>query len=378
VNRHRAAAMVCSTAGALTLLASCTDIFHATDFTTACDQQLTAPGCLGTDADTLPDRQPLDAGDAESGDGVCVDDLATARDIAERTCANLGAYGGPLDSSGFGACMALALPAYDCRVDPARKPLGEKRAFYKCMRNAVTKDAINACINNNALPRACPVDSTVTTSECGTDSPDPPADQLAQASNRYACVGNQRAAAEPCIASGQRCYYQGTGLSRCGGIAGKSCSASGCRGSHLLQCVGGEDRGRDCALEGAGRCDTSAGVAFCVPLAPATAPGPSCDPTATPVCEGKVASACIGGVRVRVDCERLGLTCKIPITVQATTAPEALCSAKTACDEACAGDKLTYCLRGTPQTFDCTGRGFGACELSTASSLKPPRCKPRQ
>jgi hypothetical protein len=274
-----------------------------------------------------------------------------AKKRAREACVYLGASIGTLGSAAFGKCYLQALRAFDCKVDPARAPLGKKYALYKCLGAAKTKAAANTCVFGATVPRPCGLNATST--ECGENSVvAQPANPRPRETERYRCV-DVRVNGETCLLTGRRCRYNGAGVSYCGGTGEIDC-ATGCDGSNLQYCIGGNssDNGRDCALEGDGNCGVSGSTFDCRP----SDLGLGACTTGALACDGDVVEKCIGARRVRVDCGRFGYTCRLPTTGLPPATLEEYCAPPVSgtCTESCSGTTLQSCLLGGSITVDCT------------------------
>jgi hypothetical protein len=325
-------------------LLACGDLFHSTaDFESACQID---PQACGLDGATADAGAPFPA-------DFCQWDAATARALAARACAWLGACAGPLGSNAFGECLVNATLAFDCTANPNRPVLGATHAFWDHLWRASSCDGVTT-----AVEPASPRDT------CGASGfPYVSCEVGANASTRIACPegdGGTDLGREDCAALGQTCVVVGSGAV-CAGSAGSCGDAGGpfCEGTELHDCDSdaGLDLGVDCADFGAGTC---ASEEACVALGDA-----GCPPTTEVSCSGDVASGCPSGVPEQVDCSQvLGATgsCNPAADGRGWDVSRA-CSVGPCGADSCAGTVLQSCARGAPVTLDCAQVGLGGCGL---------------
>lgn len=365
--RMRVAAVLAFSGALAAALFACVDLFHSTDFETLHD----AGGDAGDVAapDAAPDGpKPLV--------DFCQWSPAEARANATRACAWLGACGGPLRESVLGSCMVHALYAYDCSFNPVMRPNGATRALWSCLIDVKSCAEVDACIYGGAPPTCAAVASGSFT-KC---APAAAGEVLVECGNREA--GPPRGV-EPCAFTGRACATIDDSTSFCAGTAKTSCAnGAACNGTSAVDCsidAGAlVDRGVDCAAFGAGTCAADdAGTVACAPLADAGA----CEGGAAVTCAGDggtIATSCVGGRAIEIDCAKLGVPCDVSNGVPAY---EVLL----ACDEradagrcnvadTCTGGKLRSCARGLAFEADCASLGLGACESIGGGAVA--RCAP--
>jgi len=372
-------ALVVATAVAATVLASgCVDLFHDTDFTTACSKSPPGPECRTAVVDAALDaahEAAVDAGPVVVD--LCSFDAVEARRQALRACAWVGACAGTLGDASFGRCTVHAQLAMDCTANPAMRPGGSAAAMWTCLAAVRSCADVDGCLFGGTPP-TCPAVTGASLTTCGVVS-----GKNDGARVECAPPGNARATvAEACALSGRRCTRQGTASATCTGSLGfGTCTVSTCEGSRAVDCAvapsgGTVDVGLDCASRGGGRCiDGVAG-----PLCAAGAAAPACteaDPAIRCV-DGK-ATQCVDGKAIVVDCQALGLPCNATSPLP-TYDPSAACDARGAetCTGAdgCVDDVLTSCGRGVTHSVDCKAAGLGPCRFAGGqtdhASCTPP------
>lgn len=327
-------------------VAACVDLFHDTSY-------------------ELPEAGSLDASvEASAADSAtqlkefCDLDFDEATAMAKRSCALLAACESPMGSNATGKCLEDALPTFACKAAPGRAPRGARLEYYRCLAAAKSCDDTVKCIFPTGVPADCGqiADGGITT--CGAA-----ASPLAEV--RLDCRrSGSRAYGEACIAKGRTCRRVADYRGECTGSGGLgACASSGCVGTSLRQCVGGNDVGFDCATVGAGRCVDVAHGSACVPTGSGTCPA-----STVVTCQGTTASGCPGGVPEVIDCAVFGSTCHRIAGASADAgareggAPRSWDIAR-ACDvpadagacsaDRCVGDKLVACVRGAPIEIDC-------------------------
>lgn len=302
--------------------------------------------------DTLSDAgdaQPdvVDVPDADVD--FCAWDRETAKSHAVAACARLvscqGGFGDTTAGSPTGACIAQALMAYDCTVARVRPVRGATRAYWDCLWRARTCEAIDRCVFGKSAP-LCPSGPN---SGCSDNKV-----HVSCASNGAIARGN------PCVATGRTCANTAA-VGYCTGTSGLTCADTGCEGTQLHACDSGDagvplDRGFDCASFGAETCvDTAVGPA-CRVFSDRV-----CTPTKEVTCTGDVARGCPSGLEEEVDCAGLAGTSCTPTSTGDGWDVSRACG-KTQCSgDACAGDTLQACVRGSVVPVDCTSLGLKAC-----------------
>ncbi|MFO0679820.1 MAG: hypothetical protein U0169_25065 [Polyangiaceae bacterium] len=325
---------------------ACGDLFHdTTSIVPRCD----GGSCAATDAGTDAGREDF-----------CAWSTDVARAKAERACALLGACASPVGGNRFAECSISARLAFDCAVNPSRRPHGAGDAYWRCLSQATSCADVDRCVFVDGKP-PCP--------EASNPVPYAACTQGGNRAVRVVCSGVPRAvpSGEACVRSGGTCVAGARGA-ECHGAGRCTDAGARCEGSSLVTCVPGSDvdRGSDCANVGAGECrDTDAG-AVCVPNA-----GPACSGGRLVLCEGTTATRCTAGVVERVDCARLlpggecdarealpsdgaDVACLVRErfdggVVDAGGSPEDGCDMGPACD----GTRLRSCARGARFDVDC-------------------------
>jgi hypothetical protein len=326
---------------------ACGDLFHDTNFESACG--VDAAACVGPEATTGD-------GPAEIGTGsptnFCAWSSTTARANALHACAWLGACAGPLGNNAFGACMRRAILAYDCNANPNRPVLGAAHAFWDGLWRASSCAAVSAVVEPGSTRGACGASSFAYVA-C---EPSP------NASTRLACAagtGGGDEGRENCAAMGQTCTVAGA-TAICSGSMGV-CQGAGvsCAGTELHDCDpdGGVDLGVDCASFGSGACVT--------PGACAAQGDAGCAATTVVTCAGDVATGCPSGTEESVDCSALlGATGSCSPSAAGRGWDVSRACAVGACGaDSCAGTVLQSCVQGVPVSVDCATLGFSSCSL---------------
>jgi hypothetical protein len=365
--RLLAAALPAATSAAFVSAGGCIDLFHSTDFATLCTFDASA---CAADATVLEAEPPADgtATDA-SPDGpldFCRWGHNEARAQAEGACAWLGACAGPFGDNAMGPCMMHALLAYDCAINPYKRPRENAGVYWDCLARAKTCTAVLGCVFPKA-PQPCAASGY--TSCAGID----PGYEL-NLGTRVDCFlptdGGTLAAAENCVASGKTCRKTSDGTtSFCSGAGWSSdagCIDSGCVGTSLVACVasdaapqGSFDDGTDCAQLGAGQCTTTSAGASCLPAGDASL----CPPSADVNCTAGVATACPTGHLERYDCNHLtdggcSAAAAVPWDYSRACASGVACAA-----DSCEGGTVESCAAGTRFRVDCAAYGLGACAV---------------
>lgn len=341
---RRALLVVCSS-----MLAplACVDLFHSTDFETLCDREPSHAACSG-------------GGDADAAEATldfCAWTPTEARKRADRACAWLGACAGPLGDSSFGRCVVRALSAFDCSFNPGLRPTGGTHALWSCLAQVESCADVDACLYEGRPPPECaPVPSGSFTACAGAF--------------RVECANPQRGRAtglEPCALEGRSCVRIDESRASCAGHDGNACaSPPTCNGTFAVECTtAGLDRGRDCAGIGSGTCVASSTTAACAPIAGA----PACSGGQEVVCDGSVATSCVGGKKVSFDCSRIGAPCDTSEPVPPSDAVMA-CADRTSAGrctgpDTCSGDTLRSCANGVAMTVACSSVGLGPCVART-------------
>jgi hypothetical protein len=326
---QRGLALVLSCAGAVALAAACVDLFHSTNFETACDLDAGILGC------------PTEASMNAEGTDFCEWSSLTARDHAEHACAWLGACSAPFDRNAFGPCMIDAILAYDCKTNPNRPVRGALHEFWDTLWQAQSCEAVTKALDPQR-------------EGCGSVgygcSPDDAAPSVL-----FECTSlHSSALPENCLVQGRVCDK---GACTPPG-ASASCPVSECVGSVLRDCEDGQDMGYDCQYFGAGACTGEVDAAAC---SPADA-GVRCAPTTLATCDSGVAMACATGRAESVDCNLL--------TGDDSCHPGALtprwnlaqaCEGKGTCMPGCDGGTVIGCEQGEEYTTSCAEEGLGPC-----------------
>jgi hypothetical protein len=358
--RLRSAVALVVVAGFLSmLLAACFDLFHATDdIVTACTEDASQPGCQPAEASIDGTPAPPD---------FCTWDAGTAHANAAHACAWLGACRSPMGDTeqafargnAFGACMINALLAYDCSINPNRRPKAATLAFWECMASAKTCGDVQHCVQPTGFNCNPPSDFT----KCYGETV------------RLECtVEGGAASVENCAAWGQTCAGDPSfGVCAAGaGEAGISCRVSGCTGTRLDWCPeAGTNLGVDCVNYGAQSCIATPTDSGVLPACQAEK-ADACAPTLPVTCNGSKASGCPSGVGETVDCAALlgASSCHVP---EAGVAPvpwdiSSMCHVdppQCSVDECDGGNQLVACERGAKFTVDCASVGLGACRMVT-------------
>lgn len=335
--------------------AACVDLFHSTDFPTACADDASIPGCT-------PAPSGDAASDAEAGPpptNFCSWSQATAEINARHACAWLSACMGPLGDNAFGECMFNARLAYDCTANPNRRlrqglPM---HAYWDCLWQATTCDAVKRCV----LPSGdenCKDPFKFTA--CGIIGRNTPV--------RVQCEGTGLPTmAASCLATGQTCIRPDLNRSRC--ASNEQCKATACNGTVLETCVDSGVVGVDCAYFGEGKCvDVGGGSSpSCQPLGATK----SCTPTPALTCSGGVVTGCPTGFEERVDCKVLtggGCNGNVPgrpdDIARACTGPGPDAGGDGGpCKESCADGLVHSCAHGTEYKVKCSDVGLGPCTV---------------
>lgn len=322
--------------------AACVDLFHTTEFTTLCDRD--ADACRGA-VDAAADVA-IEAAPPPAADPLCRPS-EEARARAARACAWLSACLVGSDGSALARCMTRALAAFDCRYNPTLRPRGVERSLWSCLGDVSTCDAVGRCLHADG-PATCLLN---TPERCSEPLP----------TTFIECTPAGELIAETaCVLDGRACAGAG-----CAGKAGRSCAGSPrCEGDAVIRCEGDLDVGRDCSTIGAGRCAAGGGNAGCEPIEDAG----TCREEST-ACSGDVASACIGGRVVTLDCAAIGRRCQRNFPADD---PAAACTSPL---DGCASDCTTPDLlrscddRGSFE-ISCASAGLGAC----VKTARGPRC----
>jgi hypothetical protein len=361
-DRLRSALAFFFVAGALSmLLAACFDLFHSTDdIVTACTEDASQEGCQLFEAAVDSNPTSVD---------FCTWDSGTAHANATHACAWLGACRSPMGDTdrtfargnAFGACMISALLAYDCSLNPNRRPKAATLAFWECMANAKTCGDVQHCVQPTGTDCKSPGNFTACYPAVG-------------ATGRLECTSEGGTAfGENCAAWGQTCASDPNnsfGVCAAGpGDAGTSCSLPGCTGTRLDWCPeAGTNVGVDCDNYGAQKCIATPTDGGVLPACQAEKAG-ACSPTLPVSCSASKASGCPSGVGETVDCNALlgAPSCHVP---EGGVAPvpwdiSSMCYVDPAqCSvDTCNGNQVVACERGATFTVDCASVGLGTCRL---------------
>jgi hypothetical protein len=330
--------------------AACVDLFHSTDFDTLCTLHPLDPSCNGS----------ADAGDAAQDTKRPIPDFCTfssadAQKRAKHVCAWLGACEGPLGATKLGPCIAAATAAYDCNANPGLRPQRGTLELWGCLLDAVTCDAVDACIFSRvagACPGLGPGQEFTTCDEQGV---------------RVACSpgdGGRPSAVEPCLLRGQTCTKRNDSAAACTGNRGAGCSTQGCIGTSAVVCgTGGDniiDEGVDCVYYGRGECHLTDAGPTCLPLQDAGAcVSPDNGLTA---CSGTNAHLCAQNADVDINCFDLGAPCRNGAT---PLRPDEACGADAStCDDSCDGTgQVKSCNNGVAYSIGCSDYGLGPCHV---------------
>jgi hypothetical protein len=365
--------------GALIAVAGgCVDLFHRTDFSTACEldplacPDLTTDGSV-TDAADVNVRDASDGGDAARGGPTdfCAWSYEQSHHNARRACAWLGACAGAFSDNAFGKCLDTAILAYDCDVNPNRKVIGKAHDFWDCLWQADSCTAVSTCLFAGAPP-TCAASVSENRRCSGPTIRD--------------CAANDAAAppvaAENCTMTGRTCASGNcVGGSTCDD-AGATCDTS----THLRDCIIDgiriTDQGQDCTDFGAGACaDVDGGTPACRPSVAAGADA-SCAPSASITCaEPLMATGCATGVRETIDCRRL-MEDAGACNESQPGRPWDVARACKASAEQCTVDScldsgaLRACHRGQMIDVRCAEYGLTACKVSTHFLMEGAACSP--
>jgi hypothetical protein len=342
------AAALASTSGAA--LVACIDLFHSTDFATACD--VDAAACVNANAASLA---PFPA-------DFCAWSTDVARANASHACAWLGACASPIGDDAFGDCVVRARLAYDCAANPNRRlRAGAAHDVWDHLwRASSCADVLGAlfpprtvasCAASSSAYAACAGETTLVS--CAVDD---------AGSTITAGVESCAARAQTCVVANGGAVCAGS-PSPCAVEAGTSCTTS----TQLQDCETGDagaiDLGVDCTSVGAGACVAGA------PAACAATGDAGCAPSTTVTCDSNgVATACPSGVVEAVDCRALlgAASCDPTGEGRAWDVARA-CTAGTCASDSCQGTMLASCGRGVTFRIDCATVGLGACRLGALS-----------
>ncbi len=152
-----------------------------------------------------------------------------------------------------------------------------------------------------------------------------------------------------------------------------------CAGSRMVKCQDSKFLSVDCKVlnlscnsftDGNGK--TAVG---CAPPTPGT-----CKSTNSWTCSGKVATGCVNGKEVKVDCGESGMTCGDPknptdrsvgaCELPANTDPKLQCDPKKF-DAKCEGANMVYCAAGQIRKYPCKSIGATKCVSDKGTG---PRC----
>jgi hypothetical protein len=262
----------------------------------------------------------IDAQAASCGPAdFCAWSPAEARQHAQHACAWLGACETPVGRNALGPCMFQALLAYDCAANPNHRVKDPAHKLWDCLWRAQSCSDVAAC-----APLAGPT----------------------------ACED-----------------------------AGCSCQQSGCFGTELRWCDGG-DFGIDCASNGAGRCNgyptpNSAKWVACE----ADSDAGTCAPDLTAQCSNGRAQSCPSGVVETIDCQGLlgtsGACVNGPLDPAFDWTSPCAVNPPACTSDTCANGRAIGCARGAAFAVDCAGENLGMCRLSTdAGAEQHAACSP--
>jgi len=344
-------------------LVACIDLFHGTDFESACDLDASACGAVDASVGIDATPPPQDAG-SDAPTDFCQWIPTTAAAYAVHACAWLGACEGALGDDAFAPCMLHAMLAYDCAANPNRPVLGAAHAYWDCLWQVQTCGDVDHCVEPSGTHETCADD------DAGYVACDPEAGTLVACAADLA-NGSPPTAVESCVPLGQTCSP--SGVATCIGSA-TPCADVGtsCEGTALHDCDpdgGPTDYGVDCASFGSGSC---VGSGAC-----GAVDGGSCTPTTDVTCDGGLAMGCPSGTTEQVDCNAV-LGQPSATTTCDETAPGRPWDVSRACSmgtcqtgDSCGtdGKTLLSCTRGASVSIDCTLQGFTRCV-----SLPYPHC----
>ncbi len=349
-------------------LVACIDLFHGTDFESACD--VDAAACEAVDANMIDVAIPpvQDAG-SDGPTDFCLWNGATAAVNAAHACTWLGACEGAFGDNAFGPCMVHAVLAYDCNANPNR-PLvvgSAAHAYWDCLARTTSCTDVDRCLQPTGKHAICADD------DAGYIACDPEEGALVACAANLA-NGSAPTGLESCVALGQTC--SATGAAACGGTGTCTAANAGtvtCDPSTkaLRDCDpdgGSIDYGIDCTSTGSGKCGTS-GTA-CGAIADS-----GCLVTTDVLCTNDGhATGCPSGAPEDVNCNAvLGQ----PSGTSSTCDPNApgrawdvsrACSVGPSCaqsGDSCSGTVLSTCTRGAPLVYDCKSQGFTSCATVT-------------
>lgn len=353
---------------AMTAIAACVDLFHATEFAALCMDDAAAcaveGGTLARDVDA-----PETTTEETTSIDLCASGRTEARQRAERACGYLGACLGTVSGSTFGECMIHALAAYDCSFNPSLRPRGKSAVLWDCLSNVDSCDAVASCVFGTPAPPCTPHNGTYTACNLEVDSTGAvtAGPVVVECGNSTFAIGM-----EPCVLSGRTCAKVDDGKSICAGAQGATCTGTPrCDGTFAVQCrsAGGvdSDEGKNCELFGEGRCvRDDAGVA-CAPVFTS----PTCSKTAKVVCNdaGTAAESCVDRMMVTINCASIGQRCNakgvLPVDPIAACTNADIFYACVDGEEKCEQETLRSCARGTWFNLRCTSvPGLGACATS--------------
>ncbi|AKV00935.1 hypothetical protein AKJ09_07598 [Labilithrix luteola] len=353
-------------------LVACVDLFHTTDFGTSdCTTDPTSCAAETGSADDATSTPPKKDAAATRIDFCSSWGSNQAQARAAKACAWLGACGGPMGGSSFGACYERAALAFDCAANPGLRPAGALDDFWHCMANVDSCDASDKCVFPSGVP-TCNIAGGGKLTACvdGTYG--------GAKAVRVECnaTDSRPAAVEPCVLSGKRCGAIDDSTAECAGPTGVACTAGAphCDGTKAVDCTGGFpalDLGIDCAEVGRGSCVMTDAGPTCMPAASAE----KCA-VATPfACTGNVLTGCVGGATIAIDCGKFARKCDASRATgydpfRACYDSDGGCPAPDSCD----GGVLTSCGSGGATRTDCKQVGLGACRVlpNGSAACTPP------
>lgn len=366
------------------------DILHSTDFPTLCDDDPTAPACLGeagaTDSGgghdgTIPrpdGESPEDSGSVgdtgtdgrvttDGGDAGAVDFCSwtptKSHATARRACAWLGACAGAYGVNEFGVCVDDAIQVYDCRVKPQHRAAGRVRDYWACLAQVTSCADVQKCITGGAAPSCDAGVSSAQNAQChnGIGMACAP-----EGGAPIAYSGCQGAESRDCAVVMGGMFYQCAGQSGCSGVS--------CVGTRLVDCNATNDRGIDCAGYGGTCAEAGAGYA-CT----ANSDGGSCTADGVVQCMANLAQGCITGTFEQVDCAALledtGI-CQAGTGYPWDLASYCKSTAGGPCSPGCNADGgLRACQRGlNVLDIACGDYGLKPCQVVPVLSTNSYRC----
>ena len=314
---------------------ACVDLFHSTDdFHTACENSPDASGCHVDGQARAP---------AITVDAPCSLSPSEAAASAERACAWLGACESPVGGQQFSACMTKALAVFNCSIAREQHAKGKTLDLWSCLTTVDRCEDVRRCLVGEEVA-ACEKSGSYV--NCLPAAP----------GVRFDCV-NKAIAFENCAVWGQTCVaHTGQSGAQCGGSISPSACMDGCISTALRACVttneGARDEGFDCALRGAGRCESGQCLGT----------GDACTGSEA-TCSDGVATLCVAARTQKIDCGSLGMKCREGALTRGWD-PTSACYGDSPCTgDRCSGATLYSCTSSVERSVDCGVVGLGKCTL---------------